>query len=125
MDGARWGWRWRVMSSSKHVCNCGRLAAKSRLARAAVVGLCASGAMQFFLARRAVAAQVTSTWNAAASNVWSTSSNWANVPLSGAFPNNGNAGVATYDALIAGGTDPRHRHRYREVQPHRRDAPRG
>ena len=79
------------------------LTAKSRLARAAVVGLCASGAMQFFLARRAVAAQVTSTWNAAASNVWSTSSNWANVPLSGAFPNNGNAGVATYDALIGGG----------------------
>jgi hypothetical protein len=55
------------------------------------------------VAAQAQAADVTSTWNNSTS-LWSVSTNWVNVPALGAYPNNGNAGVATYDAAIAGGS---------------------
>lgn len=46
------------------------------------------------------AATVTSTWTNAASGNWNVDANWTNSPLLGGFPNNGNGGVATYDAVI-------------------------
>ena len=46
------------------------------------------------------AADVTSTWTSPTSGNWNAGANWTNVPLSGGFPNNGNGGVATYDATI-------------------------
>ncbi len=49
----------------------------------------------------ALAANVTSTWSAATSGAWNVNANWTNVPASGGFPNNGNGGVATYDAVIS------------------------
>jgi hypothetical protein len=48
------------------------------------------------------AADVTSTYSGADAN-WSTAA-WLNVPPLGGFPNNGNAGVATYDAIFNGGS---------------------
>ena len=47
------------------------------------------------------AADVTSTWNTATSGNWNVNANWTNVPALGGFPNNGNGGVATYDATIS------------------------
>src|SRR5262249_37480218 len=44
---------------------------------------------------------VTSTWSAGASGNWNVDANWTNVPALGGFPNNGNGGVATYDAVIS------------------------
>ncbi len=46
------------------------------------------------------AADVTSTWSSATSGNWDVNANWTNVPAGGGFPNNGNGGVATYDAVI-------------------------
>ncbi len=46
------------------------------------------------------AAAVTSTWASATSGSWNVDANWTNVPALGGFPNNGNGGVATYDAVI-------------------------
>ncbi len=46
------------------------------------------------------AAQVTSTYSGSADN-WTTAA-WSNSPAMGGFPNNGNAGVATYDAVLSG-----------------------
>ncbi len=46
------------------------------------------------------AADVTSRWATAASGTWDAAANWANAPALGGFPNNGNGGVATYDAVI-------------------------
>ena len=54
-------------------------------------------------ARSAHAAAVTSTWKVG-SGVWSASTNWTNAPFLGGSPNNGNAGVATYDAVVPSGT---------------------
>ena len=48
-----------------------------------------------------LAADVTSTWSTAASGNWNVNANWTNVPVLGGFPNNGNGGVATYDATIS------------------------
>ena len=48
-----------------------------------------------------LAADVTSTWSTAASGNWNVNANWTNVPALGGFPNNGNGGVATYDATIS------------------------
>ena len=48
-----------------------------------------------------LAADVTSTWSTATSGNWNVNANWANVPALGGFPNNGNGGVATYDATIS------------------------
>ena len=48
-----------------------------------------------------LAADVTSTWSTATSGVWNANGNWINVPALGGFPNNGNGGVATYDAVIS------------------------
>ena len=42
------------------------------------------------------AADVTSRWAGAASGTWNVNTNWLNTPALGGFPNNGNAGVATY-----------------------------
>ncbi|MEX2309338.1 MAG: hypothetical protein WD738_17185, partial [Pirellulales bacterium] len=47
------------------------------------------------------AADVTSTWSTATSGIWNVDANWTNVPAQGGFPNNGNGGVATYDAVIS------------------------
>src|SRR5258708_19369077 len=47
------------------------------------------------------AADVVSTFKAAAGS-WSDSTKWTNSPALGGFPNNGNAGVATYDATVPG-----------------------
>lgn len=47
------------------------------------------------------AADVTATWTNAVSGNWNTNGNWTNAPLLGGFPNNGNGGVATYDAVIS------------------------
>ena len=47
-----------------------------------------------------MAAVVTSTWSTATSGTWNVDSNWTNLPAQGGFPNNGNVGVATYDATI-------------------------
>ena len=46
------------------------------------------------------AATITSTWTSATSGNWNLNANWTNVPLLGGFPNDGNGGVATYDAVI-------------------------
>jgi hypothetical protein len=48
-----------------------------------------------------LAADVTSTWSTATSGNWNANPNWTNVPSLGGFPNNGNGGVATYDAAIS------------------------
>ena len=47
------------------------------------------------------AATVTSTWSAATDGYWNANGNWLNVPVLGGFPQNGNGGVATYDAVIS------------------------
>ena len=49
------------------------------------------------------AADVVSTFKSGA-GLWSVSANWTNTPALGGFPNNGNAGVATYDANVPSGT---------------------
>src|SRR5215469_15900205 len=49
------------------------------------------------------AATVVSTFQVGAGN-WSVSTNWTNSPFLGGFPNDGNAGVATYDAVVPSGT---------------------
>jgi PKD repeat protein len=51
----------------------------------------------------AIGADVTSTFKVAA-GMWGVSTNWTNTPALGGFPNNGNAGVATYDAVVPSGT---------------------
>jgi hypothetical protein len=68
-----------------------------------VVAVCAAAPIVSHLSRPAPAdaANVVSTWNAATS-LWS-STNWTNVPAGAGFPNNGNAGIATYDAVINSG----------------------
>ena len=48
----------------------------------------------------AIAADVTSTWSTATSGNWNVDANWINAPALGGFPNDGNGGVATYDAVI-------------------------
>jgi hypothetical protein len=48
----------------------------------------------------AQAATVVSNWTSASSGVWDSDSNWTNVPTQGGFPNNGNGGVPTYDAVV-------------------------
>src|SRR4029079_4278679 len=48
----------------------------------------------------AQAATVASTWTSATGGIWNSDSNWTNVPMQGGFPNNGNGGVPTYDAVI-------------------------
>ena len=60
-----------------------------------------SAAFAFTLPLRA--ADVTSTWNVGAGN-WGVNGNWINAPAIGGFPNNGNGGVATYDAVLANGS---------------------
>ena len=55
------------------------------------------------------AADVTSTWSTATSGNWNVNANWTNVPAMGGFPNNGNGGVATYDATINAGRFAVHR----------------
>jgi fibronectin-binding autotransporter adhesin len=52
------------------------------------------------------AADVTSTWSIANSGNWNVNANWTNVPALGGFPNNGNGGVATYDAMISAAGSP-------------------
>ncbi|HEY4233524.1 MAG TPA: hypothetical protein VGM76_08860, partial [Lacipirellulaceae bacterium] len=59
------------------------------------------GVVLGLFALAASAAVVTSTWSAATSGNWNVNSNWTNVPAQGGFPNNGNGGVATYDATIS------------------------
>src|SRR5262245_46932405 len=56
-----------------------------------------------FLCGFAEAANVVSTFKGGAGS-WSVSANWTNTPFLGGFPNNGNAGVATYDAIVPSGT---------------------
>jgi hypothetical protein len=46
------------------------------------------------------AADVTSSWTSPASGNWNLAGNWTNTPATGDFPNNGNGGVATYDATL-------------------------
>lgn len=46
------------------------------------------------------AAVVTATWSSATSGAWNVNANWTNAPALGGFPDNGNGGVATYDAVI-------------------------
>jgi len=66
-----------------------------------VVAGFALAAQCFNPSRSAVlAADVTSTWSAAISGNWNVNANWTNVPALGGFPDNGNGGVATYDAVI-------------------------
>src|SRR5262249_54088679 len=48
-------------------------------------------------------ADVVSTFKGG-SGLWGVAINWTNTPFLGGFPNNGNAGVATYDAILPGGT---------------------
>ena len=74
------------------------------LRSAASAALAAGGLLALFGPRPASAATVVSTWKPNVTNVWSATTNWANVPLLGGFPNNGNAGVAAYDAVINTGT---------------------
>ena len=64
------------------------------LRRLAFAGLALTAAPLF-------AADVTATWSAPTSGVWNANGNWTNVPALGGFPNNGNGGVATYDAMIS------------------------
>src|SRR5450432_3868239 len=47
------------------------------------------------------ASNVVSTWTSATSGSWNINGNWTNVPALGGFPNDGNLGVATYDAVIS------------------------
>ena len=63
------------------------------------------GAAALAVAGTCGAADVTSTWAGPASGNWNAAANWTNAPLSGGFPDNGNAGVGVYDAVInaAGG----------------------
>jgi PKD repeat protein len=49
------------------------------------------------------AADVVSTFKVGA-GMWSVDANWTNTPALGGFPNDGNAGVATYDAIVGSGT---------------------
>ena len=80
-----------IHRTSARTCSLRRRAASALTTSAAV--LCALPA---------IAADVTSTWNAASGN-WGTASNWTNLPVAGGFPNNGNGGVATYDAVLSNG----------------------
>ncbi len=73
-----------------------RFAWSSRPSRALLLAAAAVGAAPAV----APAADVTSRWAAAASGSWENNANWTNTPALGGFPNNGNGGVATYDALI-------------------------
>src|SRR5262245_36510065 len=54
------------------------------------------------VARVAEAADVVSTLKS--TGMWSVDANWTNTPFLGGFPNNGNAGVKTYDAVVPSGT---------------------
>ena len=49
------------------------------------------------------AATVVSTFQVG-SGLWSASTNWTNSPFLGGFPNDGNAGIATYDAIVPSGS---------------------
>ena len=71
----------------------------SRMRRPTTSAILASAAALCSLP--AVAADVTSTWSAATNGVWNADGNWVNAPVLGGFPNNGNGGVATYDAVIS------------------------
>ena len=71
----------------------------SRLRRRTASALLASAAA--LCALPAVAADVTSTWSTATTGIWNANGNWTNVPALGGFPNNGNLGIATYDAIIS------------------------
>ena len=51
------------------------------------------------------AADVTSTWNGGSGD-WDVDGNWTNAPLLGGFPNDGNGGVAAYDAVVDAGGGP-------------------
>ena len=64
---------------------------------AALLGCCAA---VLTLALTGIGATVISTWKAAVSGNWAVDANWTNVPPLGGFPNDGNGGVATYDAVI-------------------------
>jgi hypothetical protein len=69
--------------------------------RAVINVLLAAGCLAFqLLAQVASAATVTSTWTNATSGNWNLDANWTNNPVLGGFPNNGNSGVSTYDAII-------------------------
>lgn len=46
------------------------------------------------------AAAVVSSWENAVSGIWTAGQFWMNNPAQGDYPNNGNVGVATYDAVI-------------------------
>src|SRR5262245_29660291 len=70
----------------------------SKLRRRNAAILVASAAA--FGALPAIGADVLSTWSTATSGDWNLNANWINTPSLGGFPNNGNGGVATYDALI-------------------------
>ena len=83
-----------IMTTSPRLRSQNRLARKSRIVRA----ICAAGIAAFCSAH---AADVTSTWNSATSGLWNVNANWNNAPALGGFPNNGNGGVATYDAVIS------------------------
>ena len=72
----------------------GRLIRFSGWSRAGLVALATTAAT-------ATAADVTSTWTSAASGNWNVAGNWTNAPVLGGAPNNGNGGVATYDAAIS------------------------
>lgn len=50
----------------------------------------------------AFAADVTSTYVGSAAANWTTG-NWTNLPAAGGYPDNGNGGVATYDAVVTTG----------------------
>ena len=76
----------------------GRRGNHSARALGMAVGVASAGMLSALSKSPALAADVTSTWNNSTS-VWSASSNWVNVPALGGFPNNGNGGVATYDAV--------------------------
>ena len=76
-----------------------RVCGRARLGRRAISALVASASA--LCALPAIAADVTSTWSAATTGVWNADGNWINAPALGGFPNNGNGGVATYDAVIS------------------------
>ncbi|HEX2475742.1 MAG TPA: hypothetical protein VHK01_13405, partial [Lacipirellulaceae bacterium] len=78
---------------------------RSKLSATTSLGLFKSVAPAFaivisLLAEIVFAADVTSTWSAATSGNWNANANWTNAPALGGFPNNGNGGVVTYDAVI-------------------------
>jgi hypothetical protein len=52
--------------------------------------------------RRLSASDVLSTYRGVTGN-WGVNGSWSNNPALGGFPNNGNGGVATYDAVINSG----------------------